>query len=151
LLPSGDVEAFAVSIAVLLDDPKRLSWMGMNSRERALRHFSEGVVGFCLREFYQSLNRQPADHGFEGASFREDKGFEDAAQETIQAALAKGCRSLEQEFKARLANADKEIQLLRGYFDESQAEILRLRAALEREKGKNLWQYFKDRLSRLAH
>jgi glycosyltransferase involved in cell wall biosynthesis len=172
LVPSGDVECFAANMAVLLDDPKRLSWMGLNSREKVLRQFSEGVVGLALREFYQSLSWQLPDPAFDRTLISEDKDFENAAQKTIQAALAKGCRSLEQEFKARLADANQEIRLLRGYLEESQSQILKLctsleqetanlqqetanlqqeRAKLAQERGKTLWQHFKERLSRFTH
>jgi glycosyltransferase involved in cell wall biosynthesis len=145
LVPSGDVERFAATMAVLLDDPKRLSWMGMNSREKAWRQFSEGVVGLALREFYQRLTRQLPDPVFDRTPFPEDRGFENAAQETIQAALAKGCRSLEQEFKARLANADKETHLLRGYLEESQSRLVDADKEIHLLRG-----YFEESQSRIA-
>jgi hypothetical protein len=155
LIPSGDVARFAATMVILLADPKRLSWLGMNSREKVLRQFSEGAVGPALRELYERLSGLRPELAPDGDPVPEETAFENAAQTAIRAAMAKGYRSLEQEsasLKEHLAKADEEIRLLRRYFEESQSQGLQLRgaleqerAALEQERRKTLWRRLKEK------
>jgi glycosyltransferase involved in cell wall biosynthesis len=147
LVRSGDVANFAVQMVVLLADPTRLSWLGMNGREKVLRQFSEPAVGVKLRQLYAGLCRQPRKAIQKGPNIPEDLIFDETVQEAVRAAMVKGYRSLGQESaaaKAHVAKQEEEIRTLRGYLEQESAgakahvakqeeEIRTLRGYLEQE------------------
>jgi glycosyltransferase involved in cell wall biosynthesis len=149
LVRSGDVANFAVQMVLLLANPKRLSWLGMNGREKVLRQFSEPAVGVKLRQLYEGLCRQPQKAIQKGPNIPEDVIFEETVQEAVRAAMVKGYRSLDQESagaKAHISKQEEEIRTLRAYLEQESAaakahiskqeeEIRTLRAYLERESA----------------
>jgi glycosyltransferase involved in cell wall biosynthesis len=132
LVPQKDVTGFAERLAALLSDSRKLSWLGMNARERTLSRFSEEVVGLELRRLYEALGRRPREFARQRLSAFDESPFQDAVQRTIQKAMGKGFRMMEDE-----------IRVLRS-------QLIELRADLERERQRSLWDRFKERLTRLV-
>ena len=145
LVPRGDVTDFAERLAVLLSDSRKLSWLGMNARERTLSQFSEEVVGVKLRQLYEALGRRPGEFTPQKSSTFDESPFQDAVQRTIRKAMGKGFRLIEEErssLRARLSKDEDEIRALRS-------QLIELGAELERERQRRLWDRFKERLLRL--
>ena len=55
----ADPEALAAKINTLLDDPTLRATMGVQGRERVLKHFTWDVVGAQFRRIYERLAAQP--------------------------------------------------------------------------------------------
>ena len=132
LVPQRDVTGFAQKLAVLLSDPRKLSRLGMNAREKTLRQFSEEAVGVELRRLYEALDRQPKEFARQKSSTFDEVPFQDAVQRTIRKAMGKGFRMMEEE-----------IRTLR-------TQLIELRADLEREQTRRLWDRFKENVARLV-
>jgi glycosyltransferase involved in cell wall biosynthesis len=98
IIPSGDVAGFAAAMVILLSDPKKLSCLGINGREKVMSRFSESAVGPRLRHFYESflqLSSKPTP-----IQPNVDADFENALRAATQWAMVSGFRSLEQESTA---------------------------------------------------
>lgn len=165
LVRRGDVTNFASRLAVLLSDSKKLAWLGMNSRETALRRFSEQVVGLELRKLYGMPGLAgKASNGIDSRVFDD---FELAAQRTTLTAMVEGYRSLEREFHASGKKFDelkkirdtfkkhykaaktqynalkKQYNALARQYDVAQRQFIEDQ---ERWRQKSLWELFKERL-----
>src|SRR5258708_8971278 len=104
----------------------------MNARERTVRQFSEGVVGLQLRRLYEALDRRPREFARQKSLTFDEIPFQDAVQRTIRKAMGKGFRVMEEEIRAL------------------RSQLIELRADLERERKRELWDRFKESLARLV-
>ncbi len=131
LVRSGDLASFAARMVVLLADPKKLSWLGMNGREKVLREFSEQTVSARLLRLYASLAGQSRKALQKGPDDPETAVFESAVQAAIRAATIEAYRSFEQQpasIRPQISKQAEEIRILRGYLEQ---------LSLDREKQSN--------------